>query len=126
MTDFEVADTIIRPLHLTCAAEVMNYDWSPDFCKTYIKEIESRIKAFPEYRPIDPTKFTEEEMRVLGFRKASPNRKDLLIPLWLFKFLVDEIPGVWIDGSEGIFILAEGQNDHRGGLLPFGVFPKEE
>jgi len=125
MTTYEKCKGI-RRIIINRAAEIMAYDsWSNDFCAKKIKEIPSVLKDENGnlINDIQPSDLTEEEMKDLGFGKFSEESQDMLIPLWLFPFLAEEITTQCIDGSIKIK-KSEMDNDNRFGCLAYGVYPK--
>lgn len=63
--------------------------WDSDFIKKEMFERISKLKASFSSELIDWTTYTEDELRILGFRKWD-DKGDWLIPMWLFRLLPDE------------------------------------
>ena len=107
---------------LRMAAEPMCYDkWSPEFVKSQILEIPSRLESIGF---VDPNNLTENEMQNLGFGVWSKDDPIRLIPLWLYPFLAARFKAKCIDGEEREFSKSEIDNDNRFGFLAYGVVPK--
>jgi hypothetical protein len=117
----------IRNLIVMRAAEVMAYkNWSDDFSVSQIREIPEMVIEKKDFKPIDLSDLTREEMLDLGFGTFSKEDPMLLIPLWLLPFIKEEFDGKCINGKTGIFKRSEIDNDHRFGCLGYGVVPKKE
>ena len=114
----------VRRIIVNRAAEVMNYaNWSDGFSASHIREIPERVIA--EYGKLDITELTSEQMDDLGFSRWSDETPMRLIPLWLFKFLPDEIESECIDGTKKVLKTSEMDNDHRFGCLAYGINPSD-
>jgi hypothetical protein len=118
MTTFEKCKQIRRML-VNRAAEVMAYkNWKDDF-------VIRQIRDFPqEFFDIQPSDLTEAEMRDLGFLKWSSDTSLMLIPLWLFPFIADEMEVEGIDGERKIMKKSKMDMDNRFGCIAYGVLPK--
>lgn len=124
LTTFELAK-VLRDRLTTAAAEVACYDWSPEFCKSNIKDHVERIQQADGFFRIDPNDLTAVEMDALGFGKWSEESTLRLIPLWMHPYLANEFRGGSISGEEREMLKREDiDTDHRFGCLAYGVFPK--
>lgn len=103
---------------MTRYAEASNYaqSWGKDFVFKYIQEVPESYKGFK----FDPNELTFEDMRKLGFRQWDKSGLQL-IPLWLFPYIKSGSVIVSINGDTLKFSASEEDNDHRFGLLSFGV-----
>ena len=108
----------IRDRQLNKVAELLNYDWSSEFKMKELDTLRTTIKGSEGYSDVDCNTLTLTEMTSLGFHKW--NDSLILIPLYLFKFLK---PGVTYPDIKGdkVMINSKTNNDHRSGLLAFGV-----
>lgn len=122
MTPFETCKAI-RLSVLRTTAEVMAYQtWSDEFALKQIRELSDSIKRASWYDAINPNDLTLEEMRELGFARWSEDDPLMLIPLWLFPFLVPVFDGGCISGEKGPLVHSQMDNDNRGGVLAYGVY----
>ena len=107
---------------LNKAAEVMNYtNWSDEFSTKQNREITDIVDQ--QIGKINIAELTKEQMDDLGFGTWSEDNPMRLIPLWLFKFLPDEIESECINGTKTVLKTAEMDNDHRYGYLAYGIWP---
>jgi hypothetical protein len=104
---------------LTKFAEVHNYasSWGKDFVFKQITELPAAYRSFT----FDPNDLSLENMIQLGFRKWDESGLQL-IPLWLFPYIKAGSCVRSISGEELKFS-ANLDNDHRFGMLAFGVIP---
>ena len=123
-TTFEICDYIRRCLLLR-AAESIVYDWSQDIKLSRITDAVSFIHRTANYRPVDPNDLTREEMTALGFCPWSDELEMLLIPLWLKPFLCEQFVAVSFDGKQFTCDTSTMDDDHRFGMLAYGVIPKK-
>lgn len=121
MTTYEKCKRV-RRFMLNKAAEVMNYtNWSDEFSTKQIREITDIVDQ--QIGKINIAELTKEQMDDLGFGTWSEDNPMRLIPLWLFKFLPDEIESECINGTKTVLKTAEMDNDHRYGYLAYGIWP---
>lgn len=124
ITTYEKCATIRNAL-LIRAAEVMTYtSLAGDFAVDRIQRFPSEMKEAHEELLDIPGDLTEAEMESLGFRRWGDS-DFLLIPLWLFPFLAENIMAVSISG-EVVDQKSKMDTDHRFGCLAYGVYPKVE
>lgn len=128
LTMFEFIDGI-RKLILKKVGEVLCYQsWSDDYKIESIKELKNTVKNW-EVRygmQAQPAELTMDEMKQLGFGRWSEDSPGMLLPIWLFPFLPDEvmIEAECIDGERKIYKKSEMGDDHRFGMLAYSVIPK--
>ncbi|ADJ55475.1 hypothetical protein Lw1_gp176 [Escherichia phage Lw1] len=109
----------------TRAAEPIEYtSWGTEFAISNIRDLPGRLMKSPNFFPVDPNDLTREEMENLGFRKWSSESDLMLIPLYLLPYLKEGITVIDISDEQYYFFREEADNDHRMGLLAFGVVPK--
>ena len=112
----------IRDVILITASEIMNYQsWNAEFGKKELLSISDDKRLLG----IDPYDLTEDQMINLGFKRWSKDTELMLIPLWLFKFLADDVNVECIDGTK-VDKKSEMDNDNRLGCLAYGVVPKDK
>ena len=105
------------------AAEIMAYkNWGDDFCARQIREIPEKL--IPKLGTVNIEDLTKEQMEDLGFGKWSEENPMMLIPLWLFPFLPEDIEAGCIDGEKRVFKKSDMDTDNRYGCLAYGIFPK--
>ena len=121
-TEYEKCQ-IIRSAIVNRASEVINYNnWNDEFATKHIRELPDRL--IEQIGKVDITQLSASEMKELGFGRWSEENPMFLIPLWLLKFLPDEIESTCIDGEKTVLKTSEMDNDHRYGCLAYGIFPK--
>lgn len=116
----------IRESLLTRAGEAMSYSWSNDFKIENLNDIHKSLTRWEEEYgsfKINPQDLSVGEMKELGFGRWSEESEVMLIPIWLLPFLCEEFEITSISGSK-YSKLSEIDNDHRFGLLAYGVVPK--
>ena len=124
MTTYEKCQAV-RSAIVNCAAEVMNYSsWDDGFAAKQIREIPETLAA--EIGKINIAELTAPQMDDLGFGQLSKDDPMRLIPLWLFKFLPDEIECKSIDGAKSVRKTEEMDSDHSFGCLAYGVLPNTD
>lgn len=122
---FTLCDGIRRNI-LMRASETIQYNcWSDKFCRKEMSDIVYVLKT-EGYDNINPTLLSYQEMDDLGFGRWDGNSPMRLIPLWLLPFLIDEFYCADISGKMRMRKKVDLDNDHRGGMLAYGVFSKEE
>ena len=106
------------------AAEVMNYtNWSDEFAAKNIRELPEMLAK--KIGKINIAELTLTQMDDLGFGCWTEDNPMRLIPLWLLKFLPDEIECESINGTKLVMKPAEMDNDHRFGCLVYGIRPNK-
>lgn len=109
----------------TRAAEPIAYSsWGADSSIHSIRDLPGLLMKSPDFFPVDPNDLTREEMENLGFRQWSKESDLMLIPLYLFPYMKEGITVTSISGEQYYFFRESADNDHRMGLLAFGVVPK--
>lgn len=123
-TTFQLCQMILVAT-ATRAAEPIEYtSWGTEFAIKHIRDLPGRLMKSPDFFPVDPNDLTREEMENLGFRKWSEESDLMLIPLYLLPYLKEGITVTSISGDQYFFFFESVDNDHRMGLLAFGVIPK--
>ncbi|ANN86433.1 hypothetical protein KNT56_gp167 [Escherichia phage phT4A] len=113
----------IRDAVLTKASEVTVYSsWSAEFGYEEIVNFPDRLKNTKWFRYIDPNEFSLDELEELNFSRWDEHSGLRLIPLWLLPYIDPEAKVLCIDGNEVLF--KDADNDHRFGMLAYGVKPK--
>lgn len=124
MTDYEICNQL-RNCVLYQAAEVTAYtSWPTDFAVERLRGLPERLKQSSWFKPVNANNLTQAQMEELGFGRWSEESNLRLIPLWLLPFLQEDIDAECIDG-EKVTKVSEMDNDHRFGMLAYGVYPKE-
>lgn len=124
MTTYEKCKAVRRAI-VNHAAEVINYtNWSDEFAAKQIREIPEVLAE--KIGKINIAELTAPQMDDLGFGQWSEDNPMRLIPLWLFKFLPDEIESECIDGTKSVLKTADMDNDHRFGCLAYGIWPNSQ
>ena len=122
MSDYEFL-LIVRETIINRAAEVFNYGWSDDLSSERIKEIPDVFYKSKCFRKVDPNEMTKEQLLDLGFQKWDEDSGLMLIPLYIYPFLKDEIMcGSISDICSRLIKTSEIDLDHRFGCLAYGVF----
>ena len=118
----------IRKAVLTHCAEVMCYStWSANFAQQQIRKLPSELEKAKDFKLVDPSDLTQEEMEDLGFGMWSDKTKMMLIPLWLKPFLVEKIQAGCINDTEiKEYETITMDDDHRFGCIAYGCIPKEK
>ena len=124
MTTYEKCQAARRAI-VNRAAEVMNYtNWSDEFAAKQIREVPEVL--IEKIGKINIAELTVSQMDDLGFGCWSEDNPMRLIPLWLLKFLPDEIESECIDGTKSTRKTAEMDKDHRFGCLAYGILPNAD
>lgn len=124
MTTYELAK-MIRKAIVNRAAEVMAYtNWSDEFAASEIRGIPAWIKDSANFKPLDLTELTKEELIDIGCGMWDEESNLYLLPLWTLPFLPDEIELGCISGETKKFKRDEIDNDCRFGCLAYGVIKK--
>lgn len=124
MNQFEIAKSI-RDIILQTASEIMNYNWSSDFCFSELKYLEDKIQNYEWFNLINPTRLTEGQMIELGFVKWEKGSDMHLIPLWIYPFLVNNFQSMSVN-NEKVYSKTDINLDNRQGFLAYGVYPYKE
>ncbi len=122
---FTLCDGIRRNILMRASETIQYNSWSDEFCRKQMSDMVDMLKS-REYDNIDPTLLSYQEMDDLGFGRWDGNSPMRLIPLWLLPFLIDQFFCADIGGKMCVRKKVDLDNDHRGGLLAYGVFSKEE
>lgn len=123
MTPFEMAK-IYRASILTIAGSIIQYSgWSDSFAREELDNV-SNILNRKDFEPIDPNEFTVDELKHLGSNRWSDELPIMLIPIWLVPYLKHGCKITCIDGTETVYDPKTIDNDHRAGLIAYGVIPK--
>ena len=121
MSDYEFL-LMVRRAIVNRAAEVFCYNWSDDFSSERIKEIPGVFSKSKYFRKVDPNEMTKDQLFKLGFQWDDESGL-MLIPLYVYPFLKDEIIcGSISDICARLIKVSEIDTDHRFGCLAYGVF----
>lgn len=123
-TTFQICQMILVATATRAAEPIAYTSWGTELSINHIRDLPDRLMKSPNFFPVDPNDLTREEMENLGFRKWSSESDLMLIPLYLFPYLKEGIKISSISGNEYHFFRESADNDHRMGLLAFGVVPK--
>ena len=122
MSDYDFL-LMVRQAIVNRAAEVFCYNWDADFSSERIKEIPGVFSKSKYFRKVDPNEMTKDQLVNLGFQRWDDESGLLLIPLYVYPFLKDEIIGGSIsDICARLIKVSEIDLDHRFGCLAYGVF----
>ena len=122
MSDYDFL-LMVRQTIINRAAEVFCYSWSDDFSFKRMKEIPDVFSKSDYFRKVDPNEMTKEQLLDLGFQKWDEDSGLMLIPLYIYPFLKDEIMcGSISDICSRLIKVSEIDIDHRFGCLAYGVF----
>jgi hypothetical protein len=100
LTTFEKCNAIKRTILRAAAESIMYESWNKDFKLKNLLEV--------------------PELEKLEFGKWDKESSLMLIPIWLYPYLADNLKTISISGSEHT-IKAEIDDDHRFGNLAYGV-----
>lgn len=108
---------------LTRYAEAHDYAaaWGEKFVFETVKEVPQAYESFR----FDPNQLKLSELKHLGFKPWS-ERGLYLIPLWLRPFLKEGSVVKCIDGTTSTYSSEKSDNDHRFGMLAYGVVVYEK
>ena len=113
----------VRQAIVNRAAEVFCYNWDANFSSERIKEIPSVFSKYEFFRKVDPNEMTKDQLFKLGFQMWDEDSGLMLIPLYVYPFLKDEIIcGSISDICARLIKVSEIDTDHRFGCLAYGVF----
>ena len=122
MSDYDFL-LMVRQTIINRAAEGFSYSLDADFLSKRIKEIPDVFSKSECFRKVDPNEMTKEQLLDLGFQKWDEDSGLMLIPLYIYPFLKDEIMcGSISDICSRLIKVSEIDNDHRFGCLAYGVF----
>ena len=122
MSDYEFL-LQVRQAIINRAAEVFCYKWATDFSSERIKEIPDVFSKSEYFRKVDPNEMTKEQLVDLGFQEWDEESGLLLIPLYVYPFLKDEIMcGSISDTYSRLIKVSEIDIDQRFGCLAYGIF----
>ena len=122
MSDYEFL-LMVRQAIVNRAAEVFCYSWSADFSSERIKEIPSVFSKSDYFRKVDPNEMAVDQLDNLGFQKWDEDSGLMLIPLYVYPFLKDEIMCGSISDKEACLMkTSDIDTDNRFGCLAYGVF----
>ena len=99
-------------------SEISSYDsWSDDFSVDQIKKLYSKL--IHEFKGVDFTQFTFEELKTLDFQLWDNNV--ILMPIWAVDCLTDGSKICSMDGEDIIFDKSKGlDKDTRFGCTSYG------
>ena len=123
-TTFQICQMIMLATATRAAEPIAYSSWDSEFAIKHIRDLPNRLIGSPDFSPVDPNELTLEEMKNLGFRKWSNKTNLMLIPLYLLPYLKEGITVTDISDNQYYFFRDGADNDHRMGLLAFGVVPK--
>ena len=122
MSDYEFL-LMVRQAIVNRAAEVFCYSWDNTSSSKRIKEIPDVFSKSDYFRKVDPNEMTVDQLDNLGFQKLDEDSGLMLIPLYIYPFLKDEIMcGSISDICSRLIKVSEIDIDHRFGCLAYGVF----
>ena len=122
MSDYDFL-LMVRQTIINRAAEGFSYSLDADFLSKRIKEIADVFSKSECFRKVDPKEMTKEQLLDLGFQKWDEDSGLMLIPLYIYPFLKDEIMcGSISDICSRLIKVSEIDIDHRFGCLAYGVF----
>ena len=122
MSDYEFLLNV-RQAIVYRAAEVFCYSWDNASSSKRIKDIPDVFSKSEYFRKVDPNEMTKEQLVDLGFQKWDEDSCLMLIPLYVYPFLKDEIMcGSISDICSRLIKVSEIDIDHRFGCIAYGVF----
>jgi hypothetical protein len=123
LTTFEKCNAIKRTILRAAAESIMYESWNKDFKLKNLLEVPEIVSKWEKKHgsfKIDPNEMTKEELEKLEFGKWDKESSLMLIPIWLYPYLADNLKTISISGSEHT-TKAEIDDDHRFGNLAYGV-----
>lgn len=116
----------IKDIVARYAGTAFLYDtWTDEISGDHIKKVPEIIKDADWYKPVDPSKFSKEELKELGFALWDKESNLYLIPTWLAPFLVDKFMGSAIDETTVYELTTSVMDlDQRMGYIAYGVVPE--
>jgi len=123
LTTFEKCNAIKRTLLRAVAESTMYESWDDNYKLKNILEVPEIISKWEEKYgsfKIDPNEMSKEELEKLEFSEWDEASNLMLIPIWLYPYLADNLKTTTIDGSKHT-TKSEINNDHRFGSLAYGV-----
>ena len=122
MSDYDFL-LMVRQAIVNRAAEVFCYNWDDNFSSERIKEIPDVFSKSEYFRNVDPNEMTKDQLINLGFQKWDDESGLILIPLYVYPFLKDEIMcGSISDKEANLIKKSDIDTDNRFGCLAYGVF----
>lgn len=122
MSDYEFL-LMVRQAIVNRAAEVFCYNWDNTSSSKRIQEIPDVFSKSDYFRKVDPNEMTVDQLDSLGFQKWDEDSGLMLIPLYIYPFLKDEIMcGSISDTCSRLIKVSEIDIDHRFGCLAYGIF----
>lgn len=119
---------VIRYVMLKRAGECICSNFENDHTNKDILEIVSLIRGSggnESIEPINPNDLTERQMIELGFRVGWDNSKIMLIPIWIFPFVVDDFVCCSTDDNiQRPHKRTEMSVKNFGGWMDYGILPK--
>lgn len=99
------------------------YNWNGKFLK---EESDRYMKQFKDWiGEVDLNKLTEEQAKLLGFKKWDEHNSLMLIPLYLFDCIKKGNVVTGIGGEKKVWGIDHIDNDERFGVLSWGFYPKK-
>lgn len=124
MTTYELCLAIRWRIMQRAGGALTYLNWSNDFAAQQLRELPGKLMKDPDFKPLDLSELTSEQMDDLGFGKWDEGNPLRLIPVWLFPFLPDEVNCGSIDwDAPSIIKKVDMDNDSRCGCLAYGVYP---
>lgn len=121
MTNFQTAQQIMFTI-LSRVMECTLSAWPQDFKWGKYTNLVDEVKSMLNYVPINPSKFTVEELTQLGFKTYSEHTPLYLIPLWLYPFLGSDVE-IYTTDMKRVTDKSSLDLDIRGGCIHYGVLP---
>jgi len=119
-SDFEKAKAARMAILTRWAGVYVYRNWSDDFS---VSEI---TRDLPDsMMGVDPWNLTKSEMLDLGFGRWNDKSELMLIPLWMYPLLKNDVRTIAISGEE-YHKKSDINTDSRFGCLAYGVYPKDE
>jgi hypothetical protein len=120
MKEKEIYFNVMKNYKRSCSNLVANiscYNWSDQFCREEIKSLYNKL--INEFKGIDFTEFSIDELKELDFRMWDENI--ILMPVWALDCLVDGTLICSISGDYFEFDESKGlDKDERFGASAFG------
>lgn len=118
----------IRRLLLSKQSEVFQFHdtWHNEFCVNEIMRIHKVILAAKDFKPVDITDLTSEQLDDLGFSLWDEKLPIKLIPAWLLPFLTNKITCTGLDGITKVRNRDSLDKDNRFSCLSYGVLTSIE
>jgi hypothetical protein len=126
LTLFEKCNAIKRTILRATAESMMYKSWNDAFKLKNIQEVPEIVSKWEKEHgsfKIDPNQLTYDELKELEFSKWDDDIDIMLIPIWLYPYLEDNLETISISGSKHS-TKKDIDTDHRFGWLAYGVTPK--